>query len=326
MSQTMAVVFLLAIAALSLWLVRGLLFTISGKLKPLSPPLGQGDPASRIPVAFIPGSEAGATPPFDQFDRFRDNTCEIHRKPFCALTVLKLMRPAHQLDFDPNANAVVKGRCFLLSCVDCVAEARRWRAFVWRRDKHSQHPAWASAALYPWLLKNQYFKLEDEIARPHFGGTLPPLALPFGSEDAPGLLSKLSDLASSSEEVSVVPELPEQALREVLRAINKRRQGEAVLLADGVIAIRKGAGSFAVAIDAFYEVSEVRKTVRRIPYDAMSDLALSENAYDVLLGGKKVSNPFVLPERRKRFATALHALLCEMRARGGSQVVIATSS
>jgi hypothetical protein len=138
--------------------------------------------------------------------------------------------------------------------------------------------------------------------------------MPLGDNAMSAVTTKLADLKASSDEVSVVPELSPDALRAVLRSVNKKLEGETLLTADRVIAIRKGLESLAITTTGIYEVSAGRESVRRTSYESMNALALSANSSDVIVGGRKLANPFIMPERRKRFATALHAVLSELRA------------
>jgi hypothetical protein len=91
------------------------------------------------------------------------------------------------------------------------------------------------------------------------------------------------------------------------------------LLSDRVVAIRKGLDSLAITTAGIYEVSAGFESIRHTPYNMMGDLALSSNSSDVTVNGRKLSNPFIKPERAKRFAFVPHSVLAEMRAVTQSQ-------
>lgn len=314
-----AVVLLLALAGVVLGVVRWAGFAVSGKLKPLSTRFGPDDPVGRSPVVFVAGN-GPASPPADTLDRIREDLCELHRKAFCAVTIFRLIRPSSSLDVAPANGLDVRGRCFLLSCADCVTEARRWRAFLWRRDNQAHHPQWASAALYPYLLKSLYFEIDDEVATPMSGLALPPASSSVDETHMAGLMPKLHDLKACGDEVSVVPELSPDALRCVLRSVNKKPQGQSLLLADAVVAIAKGLESLAITTDGLYEVSAGWESIRRTSYEAMNDVTLSPDSSDVLVNGRKLFNPFFKHDRRRRFASALHPVLVQMRTIAQSHV------
>lgn len=168
-TAVLVALFFASASALARFFLRVMKHTITGDLKPLVPPGGQLDAASRTPVAFVSGTDPNANPPAEQFVQYRGTSCEIHGKPYNALTVFRLIEPTDRGFWSPHLEVV--GRCFLLSCADCVAEAHRWAAFAWRRDNQPEHPSWASAALYPFLLKERYFELDDGVVRPYWDVT-----------------------------------------------------------------------------------------------------------------------------------------------------------
>jgi hypothetical protein len=308
-----ATVIVLGLLALFFAVLRWIGYAATGRLKPLTSPLEDADPTARTPVAFVDDPDDKVTP-IAAFERYKGAICELHGSPYCAVSVFKLVRPPSSFDVGGAVGPTTKGRCYLLSCTACVTEAYRWRAFVWARDNQAVHPDWASAALYPFLLKSQYFELDDEVARPIWDSALPAPPTPLaGALDR--LEPKLADLAACGDGISVAPALSAEALRSVLQDINRKPDSARVLLAGDVVAVKKGlVDSFAITLDGFYEVSG---SVRLTAFDSMGDLALSKDGLSVVAGGRKLKSPFIRVERRKRFATALHAVLSDMRNHPG---------
>jgi hypothetical protein len=315
MDRVLAAVVLAVVTVTFFGVLRFLGYAASGRLKPLVSLRGHDDPAARAPVVFLePFQEAAQA--YAQFERHRGTSCAMHDRPYCAVSVFRLVRPSGA--FDPGwTGETLLGRCYLLSCQDCVAEAYRWRAFAWTRENQVQHPAWASAALYPFLLKKRYLELDDDVARPIWDGVLPERPVPL-AERVEGLQARLADLSACGDGISVAPDLSADALRAVLRAVNQKVAPSDLLLADRIVAVRKGIEGFALSSEAFYDVSG---KVRRTSFEAMSDLALSAHGLDVVAGGRKLTNPFSKLDRRRRFAAALHGLLADLRAQSGSSGV-----
>lgn len=145
--------------------LRSLKYSMTGAFNPLASPGGEFDKASRVPVIFLAGNDPNAAPPADRFEPHRGKSCEFHGKEYSTLVVFRLIHPEDRGFWSPQLS--LTGLCFLLGCSDCVAETDRWKTFKWKRDNQSEHPPWASVALYPFLLRAQYFELHENPTRPY---------------------------------------------------------------------------------------------------------------------------------------------------------------
>jgi hypothetical protein len=201
----------------------------------------------------------------------------------------------------------------VLGCDGCLEEARKWRAFEWSRRNQSHHPEWASAALYPWLVKTYSFELSNTLSLPY--GDVPPPEpwVPVALQIGGALRSPMDELIAISSDVSSLPQLSPDAIREVVRAMNKARPKDPVVTTEGIYAVKRGSGWFVMNDRGCHFGAGARQRLHYCAWTDVAEITLSDKSGDVVVDGQRMGNPFLVGEKRRKYGAALYRVLLVMR-------------
>ena len=311
MAGAVAAFIVLALAGLFFGGIRYVIYIITGALKPLEPMREADHQAARLPVTMAPHAGASTSLP-DMFESQRGQSCPQHGEPFTRIISFTRMRAAHWTEIGGHGVSE-SGRCYVLGCDGCLEEARRWRAFEWSRRNQSQHPDWASAALYPWLVKTYYFELSNTLSLPYGGAPQPEPWVPAALQIGGALRSPMDELIAICSDVSALPQLSADAIRDVVRAMNKARPKDPVITTEGIYAVKRGSGSFVMDERGCYFVAGARERLHYRAWTEAAEITLSEKGGDVVVDGQRIGNPFLVSEKRRKYAAALCRVLLVMR-------------
>ncbi|MEO8484579.1 MAG: hypothetical protein ABI634_20415 [Acidobacteriota bacterium] len=310
MGAAIAAFIVLTFTALVFGGFRRLVYWISGALTPLDAPGGVTATGPSMPAHFQHGTMASGSTPA-AFEAHRDGICECHGHRYSAIMLFDLVRPPHWADLAVGPSGErVSGQCLLLGCDACVGEARRYRAFHWTRKNQPDHPSWASASLYPWLLKTQYFRMAKDFAMPWIPDAAVP-DVPPGLEDGGWLRPLVDELAAANPAVTVAPRISASLRRAVLMRVNTALTTESGLPDDDVFVAADSGGATAIVSGGLHDGGTGGAGF--VPWSAMDKIVLSPSGCDVSVNGKKVTNPFFKQEKQRRYARAFLAVLEPMR-------------
>ncbi len=299
MGKALAVLIVMAFAGLFFWALRMIGHAATGALKKLPrKDEGRDDPGRGL---YLYGNDFASGPGADAFQGFRDSRCPLHAKPYCAMTVFAISRPPRMFTVlvSEMSHSAIVGRCYLISCPDCIKEANRYRSFTWNRANRPQHPVWASTQLYEHLLKDHFARVQQvSVPLPRGEGPCPP-------EDPPGppplpdqLLAALKELSVLGKKTilgrkafHVAPDLPEPLLTDSLFSANMAHVDMPPVLADHVVALTEGQTRFLLTMEGVVTFKPAIPMGSRKAFADVKSIEISADRKKLSVDSKPVPAP-----------------------------------
>ncbi len=299
MGKALAVIIFMAFAGLFFWILRMIGHAATGALQKLPrKDEGRDDPGRGL---YLYGNDFASGPGADAFQEFRDSLCPLHAKPYCAMTVFAIIRPPRMFTVlvSEMSHSAVVGRCYLISCPDCIKEANRYRSFTWNRATRAQHPVWASTQLYEHLVKDHFARVHRVSAPlPDGEGVCPPDAPPGPPPLPDHLLTALKELSALGKKTilgrkafHVAPDLPEPLLTDSLFSDNMAHVDAPPVLADHVVALTEGQTRFLLTMDGIVTFKPSLPTGSRRAFADVKSIEISADGKKLSMDSKPVPAP-----------------------------------